>query len=117
MNIPTLFHEMEWRHARAWIGRRLVLKERWLDVEAGTPCMVMCLVDYGDGLLFWIRTDDEAPRDVDQVTRRELETYFRIDGRPASPQRSWTSRPGNDDCESMPGARPRPALRALTGEP
>lgn len=117
MNIPTLFYEMDWRHARVWIGRRLVLKERWLDVEAGTPCIVMCLVDFGDGLLFWIRTDDDAPRDVDQVTRRELETYFRIGGLPASPEHTRTNRRLTGDSESTTGSYPRPALRALAGEP
>lgn len=116
MKIPTLFHEIEWRHARAWIGRRLVLKERWLDVEAGTPCVVMSLVDFGDGLLFWITTDDDAPRDVDQVTRRELETYFSIGGLPESPEGARTGRRVNGDTESTSRSYPRPALRALAGE-
>lgn len=82
LDIPTLCHDIELRHARAWIGRRLVLKSRWLDFEAGTPCRVMGLVDFGDGLLFWIKTDDPAGLDVDQVTRRELAQYFRVDSRP-----------------------------------
>ncbi|HSH42430.1 MAG TPA: hypothetical protein VK973_09950 [Arenicellales bacterium] len=76
--IPTLFHEIELRHARRWIGRRLVLRQRWLGFDAGTACVVTCVVDFGDGLLFWISTDEAEPRDIDQVTRRELETCFEL---------------------------------------
>lgn len=78
--IPSLSHELEWRHARTWIGRRLVLRQPWLGFDAGTPCRVLCVVDFGDGILFWLTTDEAVPRDVDQVTRRELEECFRVAG-------------------------------------
>jgi len=86
MRVPTLLHDIEWRHARRWTGRRVVLRERWRDIEAGTPCRVMCVVDFGDGPLFWIKTDDSAQRDVDQVTRRELEIHFHVPGNGAAPE-------------------------------
>ena len=62
--------------ARRWIGRRLVLVKPLLGFEAGTPCVVMCVVDFGDGLLLWVSTDDKRSLDVDQVSWKELEEYF-----------------------------------------
>jgi hypothetical protein len=111
LEIPTLCHDIELRHARAWIGRRLVLKSRWLDFEAGTPCRVMSLVDFGDGLLFWIKTDDPAGLDVDQVTRRELEQHFRVDRRPPATARGDPG--GLTALQSTTGKRTR---RAAAGE-
>lgn len=111
MAIPTLFHDIEWRHARAWIGRRVILKDRWLDFEAGTPCRVMSVIDFGDGLMFWITTDDAPQLEVDQFTRRELEVHFDVDGRPPALDRSHKRlRLGGS---TMPDNRTRPALQAL----
>lgn len=78
LRLPNLVHDIEWRHARTWIGRRLQLRKPWLDFEAGTPCRVMCVVDFGDGPLFWIKTDNARQQDVDQITRSELETHFQV---------------------------------------
>ncbi|MDZ7840590.1 MAG: hypothetical protein U5R46_07185 [Gammaproteobacteria bacterium] len=111
LEIPTLCHDIELRHARAWIGRRLVLKSHWLDFEAGTPCRVMSLVDFGDGLLFWIKTDDPAGRDVDQVTRRELEQHFRVDSRPPD---TAPGEPGGLTARRSAGGKR--TLRAMAGE-
>lgn len=111
MAIPTLFHDIEWRHARAWIGRRVILKDRWLDFEAGTPCRVMSVIDFGDGLMFWITTDDAAQLEVDQFTRRELEVHFDVDGRPPVLDRS-RKRSRLRGAET-PEDQPRPALQAL----
>lgn len=111
LDIPSLCHEIELRHARAWIGRRIVLKSRWLDFEAGTPCRVMSLVDFGDGLLFWIKTDDPTGLDVDQVTRRELEQHFRVDSRPPATGRG---EPGGR--ATLQSARGKRTQRAAGGE-
>lgn len=111
LDIPTLCHDIELRHARAWIGRRLVLKSRWLDFEAGTPCRVMSLVDFGDELLFWIKTDDPAGLDVDQVTRRELEKHFRVDSRPPA-----TALGGPGGLTARRSAAGKRTLQALAGE-
>jgi len=99
--LPTLRHDIEWRHARLWTGRRLLLRKPWLDIPSGTPCRVLCVVDFGDGPLFWIRTDDGAQRDVDQVTRRELETHFCLPDSARPPSR----------------AQAAPASRAAGAEP
>lgn len=53
--------------AKAWIGRQLVLRKPWLGFSAGTPCKVMCVVDFGDGLLLWIVTDHAHSQDIDQL--------------------------------------------------
>lgn len=111
LRLPTLTHDIEWRHARAWTGRRLLLSKPWLDFEAGTPCRVMCVVDFGDGPLFWIKTDDSAQRDVDQVTRRELETHFHVPGATNAPRRPNKRAPASDGpCSacSIAGARADP---------
>lgn len=114
MEIPMLFHDIEWRRARVWIGRRLILKTQWLNFEAGTPCRVMSLVDFGDGLLFWIRTDDPAGLDVDQVTRRELERHFQVQYHRPKTNRSRRGQGSRPDTDSVAAARP--ARRALEGE-
>lgn len=89
--------------ARAWIGRRLVLRRPLLGFAPGTPCAVMCVVDFGDGLLLWVRTDDRRLEDVDQLALADLEAHFHvlpIDARLACGSRSETG-----DA--------RPALRLL----
>lgn len=53
--------------AKKWIGRRMVLNRAWLGFAPGTRCRVMCVVDFGDGLLLWFVTDDEHVHDVDQL--------------------------------------------------
>lgn len=108
---PSLSQDIEWRHARLWVGRRLVLRNRWLDFEAGTPCRVMCGVDFGDGLLYWITTDDAAHREVDQVTRRELEKHFHVDGGPVALDRS--RKRGRTQQKEPCGIDTRPSLRVL----
>ena len=64
--------------ARAWIGRRLVLRRPLLGFAAGTRCAVMCVVDFGDGLLLWVRTDDRRLEDVDQLALEDLEEHFNV---------------------------------------
>ena len=63
--------------ARRWIGRRLVLRKPLLGFDAGTRCVVMCLVDFGDGLLLWVTTDDKHAADIDQISWQDLQEYFR----------------------------------------
>jgi len=53
--------------ANKWIGQCLVLQRAWLGFAPGTRCRVMCVVDFGEGLLLWLVTDDEHVRDVDQL--------------------------------------------------
>lgn len=62
--------------AKRWIGRRLVLRKPLLGFAAGTPCVVMCIVDFGDGPLLWITTDDERCADIDQIGLRDLQEHF-----------------------------------------
>lgn len=85
--LPNLVHDIEWRHARTWIGRRLQLRKPWLSFDTGTSCRVMCIVDFGDGPLFWIKTDNSDALDVDQFSRRELESHFTVVTDSAVPDR------------------------------
>ena len=62
--------------AKTWIGRVLLLKKKWLEFKPGTRCRVMCVVDFGDGLLLWLVTDDEHSREVDQVELSVLHDIF-----------------------------------------
>lgn len=64
--------------ARRWVGRSLVLCKPLLGFDAGTRCVVMCLVDFGDGLLLWVTTDDKYAVDIDQVSWQDLQEYFRL---------------------------------------
>jgi hypothetical protein len=64
--------------ARCWIGRNLILRKPLLGFDAGTRCVVMCLVDFGDGWLLWVTTDDKHAVDIDQVSWQELQEYFRL---------------------------------------
>ena len=62
--------------AKTWIGRVLLLKNNWLGFKPGMRCRVMCVVDFGDGLLLWVITDDEHSREVDQVEFSFLDDLF-----------------------------------------
>ena len=62
---------------KEWIGRRLILLKPWLGFRPGTLCKVMCLVDFGDGLLLWIITDDEQCRDIDQLEVSSISALFK----------------------------------------
>lgn len=77
---PVVASQTEFRtsliEAKAWIGRQLVLRKPWLGYNAGTACKVMCVVDFGDGLLLWIITDDEYSKDVDQVEIKFMNQLF-----------------------------------------
>ena len=71
--------------ARTWIGCSLTLKKPLLGFEAGTRCVVMCVVDFGDGFLLWICTNERHSRDIDQLDISEITDYFTV---------------GNSDCAS-----------------
>ena len=64
--------------ARRWIGQRLELREPFNGFPAGTRCVVMCVVDFGDGLLLWVITDDPRLEEVDQVSLDEVSTRFHL---------------------------------------
>lgn len=64
--------------ARGWIGRRLVLRQRLGGFEAGTPCVVMCAVDFGEGLLLWVKTRSGTLEDVGQFSPRDIKKRFHI---------------------------------------
>ena len=64
------------RRAKALIGRRIILRRLLSDYVPGTPCLIMCVVDFGDGPLLWVTTDDARVDDVDQFTADELSDYF-----------------------------------------
>ena len=64
--------------ARTWIGRRLVLRKTLLGFEPGTHGIVMCVVDFGDGLLLWIVTDDNRLIDIEQIALPLVSEYFRL---------------------------------------
>ena len=66
--------------AKFLIGRRLVLRRALRDYPAGTPCVVMCVVDFGDGPLVWVATDDVRVEDVDQFSVEELTQVFQLTG-------------------------------------
>lgn len=62
--------------ARHWIGHRLILRKPLLEFEPGTLCIVMCVVDFGDGPLLWIVTDDKQHIEVDQLELSCVSNYF-----------------------------------------
>jgi len=62
--------------AKKWIGRRLVLRKSLLGFQPGTLCIVMCVVDFGDGILLWIKTDDVSANDVEQMELKLVAEYF-----------------------------------------
>ncbi len=64
--------------ARSWIGCRLILRKPLLDCKPGLACIVMCVVDFGEGCLLWISTDDNRATEVDQMEIGEVLEYFRI---------------------------------------
>lgn len=74
----TRVDKVSLEEARSWIGRRLVLQKSLLGFEAGTLCIVMCTVDFGDGLLLWIVTDDKQYLDVDQFDLPAISEYFEL---------------------------------------
>ncbi len=61
--------------AKQWIGRRLILQAPWLGFTPGTRCFISCVVDFGDGPLLWITTDDAHSLDVDQL---DIETVHEL---------------------------------------
>ena len=63
--------------AKTWIGRRLTLRKPLLGFQPGTRCIVMCVVDFGDGILLWIKTDDVSANDVEQMELPLVSEYFR----------------------------------------
>jgi len=62
--------------ARIWIGCQLILKKSLLGYEPGMVCTVMCVVDFGDGPLLWIVTDDKQSTEVDQIEVSCVADYF-----------------------------------------
>ena len=64
--------------ARSWIGRRLVLRAPLLGFEPGLACIVMCVVDFGEGCLLWISTDDNRVREVAQIEPHRVLEYFQL---------------------------------------
>lgn len=75
-NIPHKSNQVFLPEAKSWIGRVLLLRKKWLGFKAGTRCRVMCVVDFGDGLLLWITTDDEHSQEIDQVEVSALDECF-----------------------------------------
>ena len=65
-------------HARSWIGRRVVLRAPLLGFEPGLACIVMCVVDFGEGFLLWISTDDNQTREVGQLEIQRVLQYFQL---------------------------------------
>lgn len=64
--------------AREWIGRRLTLRKNLLAFKPGRRCIVMCVVDFGDGPLLWIVTDDKHAIEVDQMELSCVANYFNL---------------------------------------
>lgn len=62
--------------ARLWIGRRLILRKPLLSYAPGMPCVVMCVVDFGDGPLLWIVSDDNQAVEVVQLELSSVSEYF-----------------------------------------
>lgn len=75
---PDTASSLSLEEARAWIGRRLVLRKPRLHFEPGTRCVVMCVVDFGDGLLLSVTTDGARAEEVDQLTVNELTAFFEV---------------------------------------
>lgn len=76
--VPAPTNNIVLTDAKNWIGRRMVLKSAWLGFAPGTRCRVMCVVDFGDGLLLWLVTDDEHVRDVDQLEISFIAKLFSV---------------------------------------
>jgi len=65
-----------YQDARDWIDRRLILRKPLLDFEPGMECVVMCVVDFGEGPLLWIMTDDKYHTEVGQLELSCVSDYF-----------------------------------------
>ena len=74
---PRQENNVSLKDAKEWIGRRLILLKPWLGFRPGTLCRVMCVVDFGDGLLLWIITDDEQCREIDQLDISSIPALFK----------------------------------------
>lgn len=71
---PLTFATLE--DVRPWIGRRLALKKPLGEFGPGASCIIMCAVDFGEGLLLWVKTEDTALRDVGQFELTAISEYF-----------------------------------------
>ncbi len=78
VNAPLTVITVTYEDARLWIGRRLVLRKPLLGFKPGMPCVVMCVVDFGDGPLLWIVTDDNQQVEVDQMEVSCISDYFQL---------------------------------------
>ena len=78
LDFPEQEKNVSLEEAKEWIGLRLILLKPWLGFRPGTLCRVMCLVDFGDGLLLWITTDDEQCREIDQLDISSIPPLFKI---------------------------------------
>lgn len=74
--MPCVAKAVSLTEAKKWIGRRMILRQSWLGFAKGTLCRVMCVVDFGDGLLLWFVTDDDHARDIDQLDMAAISTIF-----------------------------------------
>ena len=92
---------VELAQARRWIGRRLELRDAFNGHPAGTRCVVMCVADFGEGLLLWITTDDPRLDEVDQVSLAELHQRFRP--QPPCRPRLVAREPGSSTRAGAPG--------------
>ena len=75
----------ELAEARRWVGRRLRLRTAFNGHPAGSRCVVMCVADFGEGLLLWVTTDDARLDEVDQVSLAQLRQRFQPE-RPGRPR-------------------------------
>jgi len=89
---PMAGDAAELSEARRWIGRRLLLRDAFNGHPAGTRCVVMCVADFGEGLLLWVTTDDARLEEVDQVSLAEVHQRFR----PQPPSRPRLVGAGHD---------------------
>lgn len=78
VNATRRANTVTYEAARFWIGRRLVLRKPLLEFEPGVLCVVMCVVDFGDGPLLWIVTGDKQHIEVDQLELSCVSDYFRL---------------------------------------
>ncbi len=77
INPTRLANNVAYEEAHRWIGCRLILHKALLTFKPGTRCVVMCVVDFGDGPLLWVVTDDEQQNEVDQLELSCISDYFR----------------------------------------
>ena len=78
MNTIVSVSTVTLEEVRPWVGRRLILKRSLENFSAGTQCIVMCSVDFGEGPLLWVKAEDEALTDVGQFELAMVREIFDV---------------------------------------